>query len=50
MQVSGYQLQTGTKTNLRIEPYFKATLSGVGTGSLSISSTGINVGVVRRIP
>lgn len=46
----GYQLQTGTKTNLRIEPYFKATLSGVGTGSLPISSAGLNVGLVRQIP
>jgi hypothetical protein len=47
---AGYQLQTGAKTNLRIEPYYKTALTGVGTGSLSISSAGINIGVVRRIP
>jgi len=47
---AGYQLQTGSNTNLRIEPYFKTTLSGVGTGSLSISSAGLNIGLVRRIP
>lgn len=47
---AGYQLQTGAKTNLRIEPYYKTTLSGVGTGHLSISSAGINVGIIRRIP
>jgi len=47
---AGYQLKTSTKTNLRIEPYFKAPLSGVGTGKLSISSVGINAGLVRQIP
>ncbi len=47
---AGYQLQTGAKTNLRAETYFKATLSGVGTGSLPISSAGINLGIIRKIP
>jgi len=47
---AGYQLKTSTKTNLRIEPYFKAPLSGVGTGKLSISSVGVNAGIVRQIP
>jgi hypothetical protein len=46
---AGYQLKTGNKTNLRIEPYFKAPLTGVGTGKLSISSMGINAGITRRI-
>lgn len=47
---AGYELRTGSKSSLRIEPYFKAPLSGVGTGNLSISSAGINVGVTRKIP
>jgi hypothetical protein len=47
---TGYQLQTGLKTYIRIEPYYKRTLTGVGTGSLSISSLGINAGIARRIP
>jgi len=47
---AGYQVKTGAKTSFRVEPYYKATLSGVGTGSLSISSAGINVGITRRIP
>jgi len=47
---AGYELNTGAKTSLRVEPYFKAPLSGVGTGDLSISSIGINVGITRRIP
>jgi hypothetical protein len=32
------------------EPYYKAPLSGVGTGSLPVSSVGINAGVTRQIP
>ncbi|HEY2726831.1 MAG TPA: hypothetical protein VGI61_06635, partial [Parafilimonas sp.] len=47
---AGYQLQMNAKTNLRIEPYYKTTLSGVGTGNLTITSTGINIGITKRIP
>jgi len=47
---AGYQLRTGSKTSIRIEPYYKAPLSGVGTGSLPVSSVGINAGVTRQIP
>ncbi len=46
----GYRLQTGNKTSLRIEPYYKFPLSGVGTGNLHITSLGINVGLTRKIP
>ena len=46
----GYQLQTGAKTNLRIEPYYKTTLKGVGTGNLHIISAGVNIGIARKIP
>jgi len=47
---AGYQLKTGAKTSLRIEPYYKTSFGGVGTGNLSISSFGINAGLTRRIP
>ena len=47
---AGYELKTGNKTNLRIEPYFKKTLTGAGLGNLSIESFGINAGIVRKIP
>lgn len=47
---AGYELKTGKKTSIRIEPYYKTSLNGLGTGKLSISSTGINAGLVRRIP
>jgi len=47
---AGYQLRTGAKTNIRFETYYKAPLSGVGTGSLPVSSLGINAGITRQIP
>ncbi len=47
---AGYQLQMSAKNNLRIEPYYKTALNGVGTGNLSMSSAGINIGITRRIP
>ena len=47
---AGYELRTNTKRRLRIEPYYKLPISGVGTGNLPISSIGINVGITRQIP
>jgi len=47
---AGYQLQTGNKINLRIEPYYKIPLSGMGTANLHITSIGVEVGITRRIP
>jgi hypothetical protein len=47
---AGYELKTGSKTSLRIEPYYKLPINGVGMGSISLSSVGINAGITRRIP
>ena len=47
---AGYELKTGKKTNLRIEPYYKIPITGVGTGNISLSSTGVNISLTRRIP
>ena len=47
---AGYELKTGSKTSLRIEPYYKIPINGVGMGSISLSSVGINAGITRRIP
>lgn len=46
----GYERSLGTKTNLRIEPFMKVPVSGVGTGNLSLTSTGLFIGLTRRIP
>jgi hypothetical protein len=46
----GYERSLGLKTNLRIEPFIKVPVSGVGTGNLAITSTGLYIGLTRRIP
>jgi hypothetical protein len=45
----GYEQKLGKIGNLRIEPYLRIPLSGIGTGSLSILSAGLNLGITRRI-
>jgi len=47
---AGYELKTGSKTNFRIEPYYKIPITGVGVGSMPLSSAGINISISRRIP
>lgn len=47
---AGYELKAGTKNYLRFEPYYKIPVKGVGTGSLPLSSAGLNVAFTRRIP
>ena len=38
---AGYEIKAGTKNYLRFEPYYKIPLMGVGTGSLPLSSAGV---------
>jgi hypothetical protein len=45
----GYEQKLGKIGNLRIEPYLRIPLSGIGTGDLSILSAGLNLGITRRI-
>jgi hypothetical protein len=45
----GYEQKIGKVGNLRIEPYLRAPLSGIGTGSLPIMSAGLNIGITRSI-
>lgn len=44
---AGYERSIGAKTNLRVEPYVKIPLQGVGTGSMPISSFGIYFGITH---
>jgi hypothetical protein len=43
----GYQLHWKGVGDLRIEPYFKVPLTGVGIGSLPITSSGLYLGLTR---
>ena len=44
----GYTHRLGNFADLRIEPYLKLPLSGMGVGSLPLFSTGLQVGVTRK--
>lgn len=44
----GYSLHWGKVGDVRIEPYFKIPLKGVGIGSLPITSTGIYLGITHH--
>ena len=45
----GLQKKLGTVGDLRIEPYVKLPLNGLGLGSLPLRSTGIYLGITRPI-
>ncbi len=44
---AGYEFAVSGKTKIRIEPYVKIPLQGVGIGSLPISSTGLYLGITH---
>jgi len=46
LQISGgYEFSIGKNTNIRIEPYVKIPLGGIGIGNMPISSMGIYFGI-----
>ena len=47
---AGVNVQTSNKYFIKVQPYYKAPLSGVGIGKLRLSSAGINISLTRRIP
>ncbi|MGN6493286.1 MAG: outer membrane beta-barrel protein [Agriterribacter sp.] len=44
----GYQTTVLRSFNFRVEPYYRIPVSGAGTGSLSLTSAGIYVGIGRK--
>ena len=44
----GYEHELGKIGKLRIEPYLRIPMSGMGTGSLPILSSGLNLGLIRK--
>ena len=44
----GYEHELGKIGKLRVEPYLRIPLSGMGTGSLPIMSNGLNLGLIRK--
>ena len=45
----GYNRSLGKGTALRLEPYIKIPLTGVGIGKLPIMSTGMNIGITKKL-
>jgi len=45
----GFEQRIGRIGNLRIEPYLRIPLSGIGSGRLPIMSTGLNIGITRQL-
>jgi hypothetical protein len=46
---AGFEQRMGKIGNLRLEPYARIPLSGIGTGKLPIVSAGLNIGLVRTL-
>jgi Outer membrane protein beta-barrel domain len=46
---AGFEQKLGKIGNLRIEPYLRIPLTGMGAGKLPIMSTGINIGITRQL-
>lgn len=44
----GYMHRLGNFADLRIEPYLKAPVSGVGIGKLPLLSTGLQIGLTKK--
>ena len=46
---AGYSHSIGKIATFRVEPYVKIPLTGVGIGSMPITSLGINVGITKKL-
>jgi hypothetical protein len=44
----GYSHRLGNFADLRVEPYLKLPVSGIGIGSLPMFSTGLQIGITRK--
>jgi Outer membrane protein beta-barrel domain len=47
---AGYSAKIARNTNIRFEPFYKVPLKKIGSGNMPLTSTGINLSLVRRIP
>jgi hypothetical protein len=46
---AGYERAIGPRTNIRVEPYIKIPLQGIGIGSMPIASAGIYFGITYSL-
>ncbi len=45
---AGYEHKISKHINIRVEPFLKIPLQGMGVGSLPVTSTGVHFGVIRQ--
>lgn len=49
IQVSiGYEHKLGNVGYMRVEPYYRIPLNGIGTGNLPVTSVGLNLGLIKH--
>jgi hypothetical protein len=46
---AGYTRKLGNMGSLRVEPYLKVPIEDLGTGKMPIMSTGLNIGLTKKI-
>jgi hypothetical protein len=46
---AGFEQRLGKIGNLRVEPYVRLPLTGLGMGKLPIMSAGVNIGITRQL-
>lgn len=45
----GYEHALGKLGDLRIEPYYRIPIHGLGIGNVPITSVGVNIGIIKKI-
>ena len=45
----GYQNSISKNLNIRVEPFLKIPLQGMGVGSLPVTSAGLQLGITSRL-
>jgi hypothetical protein len=46
---AGYEQSLGSSVKLRVEPYMKVPVAGIGVGNMSLNITGVQVGITRSV-
>lgn len=44
----GYEKSMGNIGDIRIEPYYRIPINGIGAGNLPVTSAGINIGLIKH--
>jgi hypothetical protein len=45
----GYTHKLGSMGSIRVEPYLKVPIKNIGVGNMPITSTGLNIGFIKKL-